>query len=655
MPRPVLALFLLLSCGNALAADAPAPVRDEFRAAMDAIGQPAKAPDSEALRHYLLYPYVATARLRQDLARVPDRQRSARIEARVRALLVRENGEPVARELRREWLGYLAERALWDEFLAAAPQDPLELPTLALSCHAIAARRAKGRMEGLRDIAVDLWLDEKNTPAACASVFRWVDSAEQLTPAEVEWRARFAARERLPPPAALASLAPARRMLMAYWDRMMAQPERELRLYGSGERPDGLALLPDPDTAEVLLEGFTRVSRRDSRQSRLLYESLRALPFDTLQRGRLQRDHALGLAYDFDLGALEHFRDIPDLLMDSTAYEWRVRAALLHRQWFWARRWIEAMPEDLRAQPRWQYWLARAMERRQRDKAHAIYALVAKEREYHAFLAAERLGRKPDMRPVSLTPDTGAQEALLALPAVQRARELFLAELPALAGTELRHALRDRTEADKLQAALLVARWGWFEPAVRIVSELQSWDDLELRFPLPWTPAVEAAATASGVPADWLYAVLRTESLYDPRAVSRVGALGLLQLMLPTARTVARDAGMPRPERDDLFQPELNLSLGSRYLSQMLERFNGRLILALAAYNAGPHKVPDWLPETPVEADIWIENIPYNETRAYVQRALSSLVILSWRRSGQAATLAPLLQPVVAPRQDASP
>ena len=80
-----------------------------------------------------------------------------------------------------------------------------------------------------------------------------------------------------------------------------------------------------------------------------------------------------------------------------------------------------------------------------------------------------------------------------------------------------------------------------------------------------------------------------------------------------------------------------------------------RFILTLAAYNAGPHRVPQWLPAQPVEADVWIENIPYNETRTYVQRALSSLVILSWRRTGQPARLAPLLQPVAAPLPAASP
>ena len=189
---------------------------------------------------------------------------------------------------------------------------------------------------------------------------------------------------------------------------------------------------------------------------------------------------------------------------------------------------------------------------------------------------------------------------------------------------------------------------------MRLLSETQRWDDLGLRFPLPYDREIEAAAKETSLPREWLYTVLRTESLYDPRAVSRAGALGLLQLMLPTARQVAQRAGLPRPQRDDLFKPEVNIGLGARYLRELLERFEQRFILTLAAYNAGPNRVPRWLPEKAVEADIWIENIPYNETRTYVQQALSSLVILSWRSTGEPVRLAPLLQPVAAPRQEAA-
>ena len=649
--RLTLALLLASGCATATPADPNASARDEFRAQLERAWRPGAPPDSPGLRAYMLYPYLEAARLRAELSRVPDRKRNANLDTRIRKFLKAHGDAPVARDLQRDWLTYLGERAAWPEFRADAPP---ELASLSLRCHALTARLARREFHGLREEALEAWLAQKEAPPACKPAFTWIDSTDHLSDVEIEWRARFAARERIPLPASLKDLTPARQALLRYWDRVMGQPERELRLYAAGERPEGLAPLPDPDAAEPLLEAFNRVSLRDSKQARLLYEPLRALPFNELQQARLRRDYALGLAYDFDPDAVVAFRDLPDVVLDQRTHEWRVRAALWNRNWPTAAAWIDAMPEPLRQEPRWRYWKARALERREREQAHALYAEVAKEREYYAFLAAERLGRKPDLRPKPLAADPSVQLALSTLPPVQRAKELFLAQLPALAAPELRYALRDRGADDKAQAALLVAGWGWFEPAVRLASETERWDDLALRFPLPYDKEISAAAQAERIPDEWLYAVLRTESLYDARAVSRVGALGLLQLMLPTARAVAKRSGLPKPERDDLFRPEVNIPLGARYLREMLDKFGQRFIFTLAAYNAGPHKVPDWLPPEAVEADVWIENIPYTETRQYVQRALSSLVILSWRRSGQPAPLAPLLQPVAAPRQDAA-
>lgn len=648
--RPI-AVALLLSCWGACAAaqatDPAAAARAEFRAALERVSGTGGPPDSPALRDYLLYPYLEAARLRHDLSRVPARQRLARLEKNVRAFLERQGEDPVTRELRSDWLAYLGARAAWTDFEKAVP--PGGVSDLPLRCHSFTARLARKQFDGLAAAVLESWLTHRQAPPACASAFRWIDSAAHLTELQIEQRARFAAESRVPLPAALSSLPPPRRALWRYWDRLMARPERELQRYVAGERPADVPSLPDADVADALLEAFTRLSRRDSRLALALYEPLARLPFTDEQRARLRRDHALGLAYDFDPRSLDAFRGVPDSALDPVSHEWRVRAALWHRDWESAQRWLESMPDTQRTEPRWRYWRARMVERKHRNQAQPLYEEVAREREYYAFLAAERLGRKPDLRPRVLAADAPRQESLAADPAMQRARELYHCDLPALAAAELRHALRARGDEDKAQAASLVAGWGWFEPAVRLLAEVEHWDDLELRFPLPYPREIESAAQATQLPNEWLYTVLRTESLYDPRAVSRVGALGLLQLMLPTARQVAARNGLPRPQRDDLFKPEVNITLGARYLRELLGRFEQRFILTLAAYNAGPNRVPKWLPETPIEADIWIENIPYNETRTYVQRALSSLVILSWRRTGDPARLAPLLQPVVAP------
>ncbi len=120
----------------------------------------------------------------------------------------------------------------------------------------------------------------------------------------------------------------------------------------------------------------------------------------------------------------------------------------------------------------------------------------------------------------------------------------------------------------------------------------------------------------------------RRDSAVYPHSRWAVGAQGLMQLMPGTARKVARDAGQA-PPGERVMDPETNVLLGTRYLAELMQQFNGNRVLALAAYNAGPHRVDDWLAdeEEAVPADVWIESIPFYETREYVQAVLTYRVL----------------------------
>ncbi len=648
-PRKVLAT-LLLAFAAPLGATSPDDLRAEVRTILYAPG--VARPESPALKTYVLYPYVEAARLRASLAAVAPKARDAALEKTLAAFLTSHAGEPVAQPLARDGLMFLADREAWIEFLAALPANGTDA---ALRCHAVSAHLARKEYTGQREAALALWQDHRDPPPACVPVFEWLEGPGRLTDAEVERRAIFAAQNRLKLPRALARLPASRRALLQLWDRLMNDPA------GGLERilkdPQQAAAFPAQDVSAALLEAFARATRRNAKQSRLLLGGLETLAvFDDAQRVELRRLQALGFAYDFDVEALGFFGALPDNMLDDPSREWRVRAALLHQDWRSAQRWLETMPEPQRSEPRWRYWRARVLAQQGKvGEARELFEQVAREREYYAFLAAERLGRKPDLRPVALPDDKALQSQLAARPALARAHELLAAEYPDLALPELRYGLRDDTPATRIQAARLISGWGWYAPALKMLAEMLQWDDLALRFPLPYGAEVDAAARRSALPGSWLYAVLRTESLYDPRAVSGAGALGLVQLKLDTARQVAKGAGLARPSRDDLFQPALNLALGARYLATLHERFGQRLPLTLAAYNAGPDKLREWLPSRPVDGDIWVENIPFNETRGYVQRGLASLVMLEWRRTGKTLDLLPMLQPVGPDRQDASP
>lgn len=151
---------------------------------------------------------------------------------------------------------------------------------------------------------------------------------------------------------------------------------------------------------------------------------------------------------------------------------------------------------------------------------------------------------------------------------------------------------------------------------------LRAW---RIAYPPAFRADVQRWAGAAGVPVELVQALMREESALDPRIVSPAGAVGLTQLMLPTAQSVARSLKLASPSRADLMNASLNVRLGSRYLGELVRRFDGSVALALAAYNAGPGAVSRWLrAREPGEVDEFVEEIPIEETRGYVKRVLRS-------------------------------
>ena len=137
---------------------------------------------------------------------------------------------------------------------------------------------------------------------------------------------------------------------------------------------------------------------------------------------------------------------------------------------------------------------------------------------------------------------------------------------------------------------------------------------------------IPGSGTLPGPPDALVLAVIRQESGFDRTAISRADARGMMQLLPATARRVAKDLSLPYKTSRLTADPQYNIRLGRTYLGQMLERFAGSVPLALAAYNAGPHRVDRWLrlfgdPRTgQIDMIDWMESIPFAETRNYVQR-----------------------------------
>jgi len=305
------------------------------------------------------------------------------------------------------------------------------------------------------------------------------------------------------------------------------------------------------------------------------------------------------------------------------------------------------MSESNRQTARWRYWSARAAAQlHDLSQARKLYESLLGDDNYYSGMAAARLHRAvvPLLR--SLPVDQEVLASIEQVPALERARELFLCAMRQEALVEWQLGYGSLSEAGRLQSIRLAAGWRWYDQAIAVASAQQVFNDYVLLYPRPFDPLVEEAAGLAQVAPELIYGVLRQESLYRVDAVSSADARGLMQLQLDTARRTARHWKQPQPELPDLFDPATSILLGAARLRTLLDQFDGQTAAALAAYNAGPNAVKRWLPSKSVDADVWIENIPYGETRLYVHRVLWHALTFTWLRTKEAQQTKSWLTPM---------
>lgn len=611
-------------------------IRTEFLAALArAHAHQVEPEDSAALRAYPLYPYLQAARFERDLPTA-----DPALDTQIDAFVQEHEREPVARTLRHDWLVSLADRQRWDWFLPRSA----DVTDTVLLCDRLAARLAGGNTKGLDADALTLWLLPQSAPHECEGVFAWLKQAGFETPEQQAARVRAAlaagnaklAREDA------AGLAANLAAPLLQWAQLLDSSRQAL--VDLADHPD------QPVEPTALLAGFTRLSRTDSQGALDLLPRL-AMRADVTPalRGQLQRLAALGAAYDRNAHALAAFADVPSERLDADAQEWRARAALYAGDWTAVRDDVDHMPPALATLSRWRYWRARAVEQLQGAEAAApLYAGIASLRDFYGYLAADRLQQPYQLNNHATPDDTAAQATLAAAPGMVRAHELFECAMTAEASAEWAAVMGDAQNAARIQGAHLAAHWGWYTQAIMTLTQANVFDDLALRYPRPFPQEVAQAAQLTQLPVEWIWAVMRQESLFDPSATSRADARGLMQLLPSTARAVARRWHLSFPSASALYDPGVAVPLGAAHLREVINNYNGQIALALAAYNAGPAPLARWLPARTLDADVWIENIPYTETRGYVQRILEYTVAYAWTGDREPPRLTPWL-PAITP------
>ena len=609
--------------------------REAFQAAEQSLrsGTPV---DDQSLRDYPLYPYLRYQELSGRLASLP--------AAEVRDFLKTYPDTPLAGRLRQAWLRQLASTRRWDDYL----RDALPGQAPELECWRRQALLHTGQTEvALQDFTA-LWLRGSSLPGACDPVIA-VWQAQGKLSSDLRWQ-RFALamanRDLALARFLRADMAEADRVVADSWLAVADDPA--LILEASRFKAD------DPRTPVILADGLQRWLRRDALAAAAALDTLKARDAALIPAlAEAERQVALWMASDYHPTALARLQAVPTSKVDQEVREWRVRVSLRQSDWAGVRREIEALPPAERDSLRWQYWRARALDSLGRtEEARSEYQRLAGQRDYHGFLAADRAGLPYTITHVPSTVSAHALDRLLAeLPGLQRARELYVLGREVEAESEWRLALKTQNREALKQAAWLAHHWEWRYQAIVTAARAEEWDDLELRFPLAWRERVMMSAGSGGSQPDpaWVYAVIRQESSFRPEARSPVGALGLMQIMPATGRQIAKDL-QEASATPDLLQPDVNIRYGAYYLQQIMQRLQNNPVLATAAYNAGPAKVAQWLPNNePLAADVWAETIPYRETRAYVQRVMEYTAVYRFLLGLQGAetTLGARMKPVL--------
>ena len=257
-------------------------------------------------------------------------------------------------------------------------------------------------------------------------------------------------------------------------------------------------------------------------------------------------------------------------------------------------------------------------------EASALYQEITGRQNYFSLLAADRLNLPYRIPHVPLTADANDVKKLGHEAGIRRALELFFIGRFADARNEWTFSMEGREPAQLRAAAVKAHEIDWHDRAIIAAAGVKDYDDLVLRFPVLYLEFIQEYAAKSGLDPVWVLALIRQESMFMSDAVSPAGALGAMQIMPATGRRIASWLGEPLPRSSLLLQPENNIRFGIFYLGMRLSQLQNNLVLALAAYNAGARKVQNWLPEgREMPSDIWVEIMPYFETKNYIEKILT--------------------------------
>lgn len=570
---------------------------------------------SESIRDYPLYPYLRYNYLKPRIHNVKANE--------MELFLQQFDNFPLTDDLRTRWLKQLAQTGQWQLYFDnyTQQQDPV------LQCYQLIARIKTGNQTYLLEDIRTIWLSGKSLPPQCDPAFELLYKSDLMTPDLVWQRIRLAMEN-------------GNTGLVNYLRKQLNEPlsgwaQRWIEMHNNPGQGTGNLSFDDNEYAhEILIHGIKQLSRINISTAIERWDKLQQqYEFTPQQKSETNRLLAVRAAIKDHPRTIELLDNISNYYVDDDIFHWRLVIALNNNDWHKLNKWTNGIVPYGDMELRWKYWHARSLEKLgEIEKANKEFQSISRQRDYYGFLAADKLGQKYVLAHAPLPDNPEEKNKIANMPGILRAKELNELGENWQARREWHHALNFMTTYQKEIAATLAKDWGWYDRVIFSMGSAHSYDDLILRFPVLYQTTIDKSIEKHQLDPGWVYALIRSESAFMEDAKSPAGALGLMQVMPLTGKQTARSMGWKNFKKNDLLKADKNVPIGSTYLKQMLNKFGENKILATAAYNAGPHRVNRWIANADcMDPDVWIEQIPFNETRKYVRRVLFYASIYDWR------------------------
>lgn len=570
----------------------------------------AVAAGKKQLQGYRLLHYLDYALLKAKITQFPEQE----IEQ-----FKKNNPEsPLNENLERMLTYEYGKQKQWQKYLSRYKNNK---ESQTMHCWYLQGRIETKVLKGLEKAIENTWMNGLSLPDDCNQVFKWWEAQGNLTDDLLAERIKLtylvnnSSTTRY-----LASKMKTKPKWVNHVIELMQDPMKGLE--------SSLSWNDDENNREIVFHMAKRQAQKQPDSMYRLWKKLKShFNFSESQITQVERTNALFAATDYLPFTIQAMDALPSSAHDSQINAWKVRYYLFYQDWKNVLKTIEEMPDFQKNKDNWQYWRGRALAKiGDKDQAKSIFTKLSGKTNYYGFLAADHMKLPYEICTEDITPTM-----IVKMPeSLENAFELFELDMIAEARKEWMIGYQKLNNGERRALADLAYQKGWYNKVSAIMAGLGLWKNYKMRYPLAYQHEISQFTKKHKILPHWVMSIITQESAWQTDAISSADARGLMQLIDATAKRLSQKLGLKYQGKSQLHDADFNLQLGIFYQRMLFDRFNNHPLLVLASYNAGESKAEDWLNGFPTSPDIWAETIPYQETRGYITKILTNIVIYDW-------------------------